>query len=205
MSLWDSSQSNPKNETSRTSRTWRENKLNVQLPCLGQTELFLVSARYPNDLTFASRIVNGVNFVAADDGYYNFTEEQLRLMKKEVAKGLPIVFLCHVPLYAPKHYAHQMQRTGGVCACETGVPDELVKAWKGGVVDPSNWHDRRVQQRTDAATAEFAAYLKSQRLVKAVLCGHCHEFWEVDCGSKRTRSGVVTSAMMTLLIWVIRG
>jgi UDP-2,3-diacylglucosamine pyrophosphatase LpxH len=35
-----------------------------------------------------------------------------------------------------------------------------------------------VQQRTDAATAEFVAYLKSQRLVKAVLCGHCHKFWE---------------------------
>lgn len=137
-----------------------------------------VSAHYPNDLTFASRIVNGVNFVAADDVYYNFTEEQLRLMKREVAKGLPIVFMCHVPPYAPKHYAHQMQRTGGVCAYETGVPDELVKTWKGDAVDPSNWRDRRVQQRTDAATAEFVAYLKSQPLVKALLCGHCHEFWE---------------------------
>jgi len=137
-----------------------------------------VSAHYPNDLTFASRIVNGVNFVAADDVYYNFTEEQLRLLEMEVAKGLPIVFLCHVPLYVPKHYAHQMQRTNGVCAYETGVPDKLMKTWKGGVVDPSDWHDRRVQQRTDAATAEFIAYLKSQPLVKALLCGHCHEFWE---------------------------
>ena len=137
-----------------------------------------VSAHYPNNLTFASRVVNGVNFVAADDVYYNFTEGQLRLMQEEVAKGLPIVFLCHVPLYAPKHYAHQMQRTGGLCAYETGVPDELVKTWKGGAIDPSNWRDRRVQQRTDAATAEFIAYLKAQPLVKAILCGHCHEFWE---------------------------
>lgn len=37
-----------------------------------------VSSHYPNDLTFASRVVNGVNFVAADDVYYNFTEEQTR-------------------------------------------------------------------------------------------------------------------------------
>ena len=137
-----------------------------------------VSAHYPNDLTFASRIVNGVNFVAADDVYYNFTEGQLRRMEKEVAKGLPIVFMCHVPLYSPKHYAHQMRRTGGVCAYETGVPDGLVQTWKGGALDPSNWRDRRVQQRTDRATAEFIAYLRSQRLVKAILCGHCHEFWE---------------------------
>ena len=118
--------------------------------------------------------MNGVNFVAADDVYYNFTEGQLRLMQKEVAKGLPIVFLCHVPLYAPKHYAHQMQRTGGLCAYETGVPDELVKIWKGGAIDPSNWRDRRVQQRTDAATAEFIKYMKAQPLVKAILCGHAH-------------------------------
>jgi hypothetical protein len=137
-----------------------------------------VFGHYPNDLTFASRIVNGVNFVAADDVYYNFTEEQLRLMKKEVEKGLPIVFLCHVPLHVPKHYEHMMQVTHGLCAYETGVPDNLVKTWKGGVVDPSNWRDRRVQQRTDGPTAEFIAYLKSQPLVKAVLCGHCHEFWE---------------------------
>ena len=137
-----------------------------------------VSAHYPNNLTFASRVVNGVNFVAADDVYYNFTEGQLRLMRKEVSKGLPIIFLCHVPLYAPKHYAHQMQRTGGLCAYETGVPDELVNTWKGGTVDPSNWRDRRVQQRTDAATAEFIKCVKAQPLVKAILCGHCHEFWE---------------------------
>ncbi len=137
-----------------------------------------VSAHYPNDLTFASRVVNGVNFVAADDVYYNFTEEQLRLMEKEVAKGLPIAFLCHVPLHVPRHYAHQMKASGGVCAYETGVPDELVDTWKGGAIDPSNWRDRRVQQRADEATKEFVAYLRSQPLVKALLCGHCHRFWE---------------------------
>ena len=155
-----------------------------------------VSAHYPNDLTLASRIVNGVNFVAADDVYYNFTEEQLFLLKREVTKGLPIVFLCHVPLYMPKHYEHQMQRTGGLCAYETGVPDELVKTWKGGVVDPSNWRDRRVQQRTDAATAEFIAYLKSQPLVKALLCG-CRvdfksgKFVEIKTGMVLRHSGIV--------------
>lgn len=138
----------------------------------------LVSAHHPNDLTFASRVINGVNFVAADDVYYNFTAEQRLYLEAEVAKGLPIVFLCHVPLHTPKHYAHMMQTTGGVCAYETGVPDELVKTWKGGTIDPANWRDRRVQQRTDAETADFIAYLKSQSLVKAVLCGHSHGFWE---------------------------
>ena len=136
-----------------------------------------VSAHYPNDLTFASRIVNGVNFVSADNVYYNFTEKQLALMKREVAKGLPMVFLCHVPIYVHEHYERQMAKTGGLCAYETGVPPELVSLWKGPAFDRHNWRDRRVQQRTDAATAEFVAYLKAQSLVRAVLCGHCHEFW----------------------------
>ena len=32
-----------------------------------------VQAAYPNDLTFCSRVVNGVNFVSLDDVYYNVT------------------------------------------------------------------------------------------------------------------------------------
>ncbi len=138
-----------------------------------------VSAAFPNDLTFASRVVNGVNFVSADDVYYNFTGDQLARMEKEVAKGLPIVFMCHVPPYLPRHYAHVMKSNRGLCSYEVGVPDELVKTWKGmGAPDPANWRDRRVQQHADEATLEFLAYLKAQPLVKALLCGHCHEFWE---------------------------
>ena len=138
-----------------------------------------VSAHFPNDLKFASRVVNGVNFVAADDVYYNFTEEQLALMEKEVAKGLPIVFMCHVPLYTPKHYASELKKTGGVCSYETGVPDELIKTWRGRKFPADQeWRDRRVQQRADAPTMEFIKYLKAQPLLKAILCGHCHAFWE---------------------------
>jgi len=137
-----------------------------------------VSAHYPNDLTFATRVVNGVNFVSADNVYYNFTAKQLALLKQEVAKGLPIVFLCHVPLYVKGHYKHKMEATGGVCAYEVGVPDDLIATWKGGPLDKNNWRDRRVQQRADEATREFVDYLANQSLVKAVLCGHCHEYWE---------------------------
>ena len=61
-----------------------------------------VQSAYPNDLTFASRVVNGVNFVALDDVYYNVTARQHELFKAEVEKGLPIVMLCHVPFYGPR-------------------------------------------------------------------------------------------------------
>lgn len=139
-----------------------------------------VAAVWPNDISFASRVVNGVNFVAADNVYYNFTETQLALMEREVAKGLPIVLLCHVPLYTPGLYAAVMVRTSGVCSYQCGVPDELVATWKKERDFPQGeeWRDRRVQQRTDAPTREFVKYIKAQPLLKAVLCGHTHFFWQ---------------------------
>ena len=139
-----------------------------------------VQGVYPNDLVFASRIVQGVNFVAVDNVYYRFTVSQLALMEREVAKGLPIVLLCHVPLYTPGLYAAVMARTNGVCSYQSGVPDALVDTWRKERDWPEaeRWRDRRVQQRADAPTLEFLDYLKAQPLLKAVLCGHTHFFWE---------------------------
>ena len=140
-----------------------------------------VSASFPNDLTFASRVVNGVNFVAVDDVYYNFTAEQLARMEKEVAKGLPIVLMCHVPLYTPRHHDVELKKSGGVCSYETGVPDEKIATWRAPrrhLSKEEEWRDRRVQQRADAPTKEFVKYLKAQPLLKAILCGHCHAFWQ---------------------------
>ena len=140
-----------------------------------------VSASFPNDLTFASRVVNGVNFVAVDDVYYNFTAEQLARMEKEVAKGLPIVLMCHVPLYTPRHHDVELKKSGGVCSYETGVPDEKIATWRAPrrhLSKEEEWRDRRVQQRADAPTKEFVKYIKAQPLLKAILCGHCHAFWQ---------------------------
>ena len=139
-----------------------------------------VAAVWPNDISFVSRVVNGVNFVAADNVYYHFTEEQLELMEREVAKGLPIVLLCHVPLYTPGLYAAVMARTDGVCAYLSGVPDALIETWKKERDFPQGeeWRDRRVQQRADAPTKAFVEYIKAQPLLKAVLCGHTHAFWQ---------------------------
>ncbi len=139
-----------------------------------------VQGVYPNDLVFASRIVLGVNFVAVDNTYYRFTESQLARMEREVAKGLPIVLLCHVPLYTPGLYDAIMARTSGVCSYQSGVPDALVDTWRKERDWPEaeRWRDRRVQQRADAPTLAFIDYIKAQPLLKAVLCGHTHFFWE---------------------------
>lgn len=139
-----------------------------------------VAEVWPNDIVFASRVVNGVNFVALDDAYYNFTENQLSRMKDEVAKGLPLVVICHTPLYAPGHYAHEMGKTGGVCSYQVGVPDDLIVTWRKERDFPpgEEWRDRRVQQRTDTSTRKFIEYMKAQPLLKAILAGHNHGFWQ---------------------------
>ncbi len=139
-----------------------------------------VQSVWPNDIDFASKMVNGVNFVALDNSYYRFSESHCARMEAEVAKGLPIVMLCHTPLHMPGHYADQMGKTGGVCAYECGVPDNLVDSWmkERDWPEGERWRDRRVQQRADKTTKEFLEYLRAQPLLKAVLSGHTHAFWK---------------------------
>ncbi len=139
-----------------------------------------VRAAYPNDLTFASRIINGVNFVALDDVYYYFTEDQHSRMEEEMKKGLPVVMICHVPLYTPEFCSFELERNNGNCAYLTGVPLEITSKYDVGRTYPpgEEWRYRKVQQKADKPTLEFMAWLKEQKLLKAILCGHCHCFFE---------------------------
>ena len=139
-----------------------------------------VQRAYPNDLKVASKVINGINFIALDDVYYNVTREQHQLMQREVEKGLPIVLLCHVPFYTPKHCADVLKGNKGLAGYVTGAPLEITQTYQ---TNPSlgpdeQWRNRSVQQRTDEPTAEFIAWLKQQSLLKAILCGHCHHFYE---------------------------
>ena len=132
------------------------------------------------NVTFNSKVINGVNFVSVDDVYYNFTREQLELFKREVKKGLPIVMLCHVPLYTPEHSAYSLKTNGGRCAYVTGAPLEMTSKYEQNPSLPESeqWRNRSVQQFSDEPTLEFIAWLKEQPLLKAILCGHCHRFYE---------------------------
>lgn len=124
-----------------------------------------VQASFPNDLTFANMVIHGVNFVAVDNVYYNFTEGQLERFEKEVAKGLPIALLCHVPLYTPALFERQLKTTGGYAAYLCGAPkSELARCDK----------KRAEQQAADKPTLEFVKRVRSEPLVKAILCGHVH-------------------------------
>ena len=139
-----------------------------------------VQSAFPNDLTVASRVINGVNFVAIDDGYYNVTAEQHEAIKREVAKGMPIVLMCHVPLYTPEHCKANLKSNGGVAGYMTGAPLSITETYQHNPSHPASeqWRNRTVQQRAEQSTLDFIAWLKQQPLLKAILCGHCHAFYE---------------------------
>ena len=63
---------------------------------------------FKNDIRACSRIINGVNFLAIDNGYYLFEKEQLDFIKSEVEKGLPVVLLLHDPLFEPELFEMRM-------------------------------------------------------------------------------------------------
>ena len=134
-----------------------------------------VQKAYPNDLTFYSRVINGVNFVTLDNGYYKFSKEQFSKMKQEVKKGLPIIMVCHNPLYTPDLCDYNLKASNGKAAYLVGVPRKITDTYahkprpKG-----EEWRNRSVQQHADKTTMRFVKWLKKQKQLKAILCGHCH-------------------------------
>ena len=142
-----------------------------------------VQANYPNGLTFASWIVNGVNFIAIDDVFYYTTEKQAELFEREVEKGLPIVLLCHVPPYTPDSRAlfeAAFKKWRGA-AYLFGVPDDMMGRYTKPLIR---------QQRADAVSMAFCKRLRAEPLLKAILCGHVH-FTFADRFSKTAMTYVV--------------
>ncbi len=135
---------------------------------------------YPNDLTVASRIINGVNFVAIDNVYYYVTREQHAAVKREFERGLPVVLLCHIPFYTPKHcldtLIRQKGRTSYMVATPPKVIDDFRRDPASAAVEP--YRSRAVSYDIDEPTFAFHAWLKEQPQLKAILCGHMHEFFE---------------------------
>ena len=121
-----------------------------------------------NDIRFASRKINGVNLIAIDNGYYLFDREQLDALKKEAEYGLPMILFMHTPLYDEELYgimgAHNCLKEAPYLVA---TPTELMTGYS---------EYRRRQQTADAITLKTVEYIKNQPLIKAIFCGHIHDF-----------------------------
>ena len=117
---------------------------------------------FPNPLMVASRVINGINFVAFDNGGQSNWESNdvFAKVKAEFAKGLPVVLMCHMPFY-----------TKGLFE-ETVVKRKQVKAENFG----NGWVAGVPGKSYPAGLTALMKWVKTQKLLKTILCGHTH--WE---------------------------
>ena len=147
-----------------------------------------VQAVYPNDLTFHSRVVNGVNFVTLDNGYYRFSKEQFAKMKAEMKRGLPTIMVCHNPLYTPDMCERIQQGNKTKATGLTGVPRHITEEYYHKERPAGEeWRNRSVQQRADKTTLKFCKWLKKQKELKAILTGHCHFYYKTQFSKSATQ------------------
>ena len=127
--------------------------------------LAFVQSAFKNDIRFSSRVVNGVNMVAIDNGYYLIDRPQLEALKKECQKGMPVMLLMHTPLHTDALCRDMMERRGEPCAYLMGSPESVI----------SGYSDHRArQQRPDDVTREAYDYILSEPAIRAILAGHVH-------------------------------
>jgi len=106
-----------------------------------------IQSHFRGDMFFESRLVGGVNIVAADNGYTTWTEKQYEQLKAEVAKGYPILLFTHVPIH----------------------PDLLKKEWYGD--RPIKLGGTQEDIDTSVKVME---YLAQEPLFKGFCGGHWH-------------------------------
>ncbi len=140
-----------------------------------------VSSFFKNDIRFNSRIINGVNFVGIDNGYYRFEMQQLDMLKKEIGKGLPVVLLLHNPLFEKNLFDYSFEESNRVAGYLVDAPEECLRQYP---------QDRYIQQKADDITKETVEYIKNQTAVKAILAGHMH--YDFECMVKESLPQYIT-------------
>lgn len=116
-------------------------------------------------LRFDSRIVNGVNLVAFDNVYYDFSAAALEFLKEQNAKGLPMLLFFHNPLYTPELYEELTVCRGERCCSIIGVPIEKMQ----------HYDDHRFRQQVcTPQTQKFIDAMLNMDSIKAVFAGHLH-------------------------------
>ena len=115
---------------------------------------------YPFDVELHSQVVNGVNFVTLDDVFGSVTRKQVKMFRKEVRKGLPIVLCMHVPFFTENLWRATCRFWYGKGPLTDGTLPEITGDYK--------------VQKEDKVTREFIEYLKQEKLLKCILAGHEH-------------------------------
>ncbi|MGN0233395.1 MAG: metallophosphoesterase family protein [Bacteroidaceae bacterium] len=116
---------------------------------------------FPYDISFQAQIVGGVNFICLDNVYGTVTPQQVKLFKKEVKRGLPIVLCMHVPFFTECIWRAQQRFWKKTLTSDINAPE----------LQPYGDYKAQLDDKT---TRQFIKYLKQEPLLKAILSGHIH-------------------------------
>ena len=117
-----------------------------------------VQTYFENDIRFTCREIGGVNFVGIDNGNYQISSVQFEKLKNVVAEGKPILLFMHIPLYSRELQARHYD-------CYLAPPEDVLTTYGPWQV---------YEQKADEQTLEACQYIRSQELIKYVICGHLH-------------------------------
>ena len=117
-----------------------------------------VQTYFENDIRFTCREIGGVNFVGIDNGNYQISSVQFEKLKNVVAEGKPILLFMHIPLYSRELQARHYD-------CYLAPPEDVLATYGPWQV---------YEQKADEQTLEACQYIRSQELIKYVICGHLH-------------------------------
>ena len=99
-----------------------------------------------------------MNFVGIDNGNYQISRGQLDALQAVAEQGRPILLFMHIPLYAKELQARHYD-------CYLAPPEEVLATYTPWQV---------YEQKADEQTLAACAYIRSEPLIKCVICGHLH-------------------------------
>lgn len=129
-------------------------------------QIKVIAPHIKNDMTFASRLIGGVNIVAIDNSYLNISDAQLDALKKEVTKGYPIVVAMHIPIHTKALQELKIVPRENLCSSPEEQKEHAIRNNR-----PELAENIRIY---DDSTWRAIEYIKSEPLIKVVLAGHRH-------------------------------
>ena len=125
------------------------------------TEKRLMPLYQGNNPLMAAYDIKGIRFLAIDNSTYEINDEQLIFLSEQVASGLPLVLLVHIPMYAP----------GKKISFGCGNP-----FW-GAITDRNSELERRPKWPENGhtkTTFEFYKKVFDSSNVMGIFAGHIH-------------------------------
>ena len=125
-----------------------------------------------NPLVVASRVINGVNFVAFDNCEMSrfIRDKMVQMIKAEFAKGMPTVLMCHMPPFSREIHEADLEMHRVRKASYFPKPNNLGAYYMMG--------EDFEKTKAPKAFKELFALMEKQDNLKAILCGHLHFEWQ---------------------------